>query len=66
MDSDLEKALKSEIERNEELLVEYKSIPQGVFGATLIEYSLKKARSALISCDIVELVKALQDLREIK
>ena len=52
--------------RVREVLGYYKEIgPAGAFGAAMIEQSLQKADKASISGDIVEMLAAYKDLREI-
>ena len=66
MDSNLEKELKLEIERNKEILKQYESIPQGIFAATLIKHSIKFAQNALGEGNLVHIIQSLKDLRENK
>lgn len=49
------------------LLVDYRSIgPAGEFGAMMIEAALRKADQAIISGDIVRMMRSYQELREFK
>lgn len=53
--------------RVREILGYYKEIgPSGAFGAAMIEESLRSADEAVISGDIVAMIRAYEDLREIK
>ena len=62
----LGEALPEEQARVREVLKAYHDIgPPGVFGATMIEQSLVAADQAVISGDIVAMVRAYQDLKEI-
>ena len=50
--------------RARELLVTYKELgPVGVFGATHIEDTLKKADQAVIQGDLVAMIQIYQDLK---
>jgi len=42
---------------------EYDKIPTGVFAATLMRESIKKAEAAVASGEVVEMVKALDDVK---
>jgi hypothetical protein len=45
----------------------YKEIgPAGMFGAMMIEQTLRKADEAALSGDIVQMLAALQEMKEIK
>lgn len=53
--------------RARELLQAYNDIgPAGKFGVYVIEQALRRADTALASGDVVEIVKAYQELRELK
>ena len=57
-------ALPREQARVRELLGIYKSIgPAGMFAATLMEESLRRADKAVMSGDPVEIIKAYEDLK---
>ena len=56
-----------ELERVRELLGDYKDIgPSGSFGAAMIEAVLKRADKAIISGDVVEILKSYGELRDCK
>lgn len=49
-----------------ELLEQYVEIgPSGVFGAAMIKSALRRAAVAMASGDVVEIVKAYQEMKEI-
>jgi len=59
--------LPEEQARVREVLGYYKEIgPAGVFGATMIEQSLRKADEAVMSGDVVSMIAAYNDLKEIQ
>lgn len=58
----LVEGLHKEIVRCKELLEFYKEIPQGDFGAMIIEQKIQKAESALASGDPIEMVKSYNAL----
>lgn len=60
----LAEALAEEIQRNRELLEEYKRIPTGVFGATMIDLDIKNAVDALASGDVVEMAQAYEAMKD--
>jgi hypothetical protein len=65
MTENLPEALVREIERNRELLKEYKSIGvAGNFGARMIDYCINNAVEALASGDVIEMVKAYESMKE--
>lgn len=47
----------------ESVLPEYDKIPTGVFAATLMRESIKRAEKAIASGDAVECIAALKELR---
>jgi len=53
-----------EQQRCRKLLIEYKKIPTGVFGAACIEQVLREADAAAISGDVVEMVRAYNAMKE--
>ena len=60
-------ALPKEQARVRETLGHYKAIGSaGVFGAAMIEQSLQKADQAIISGDVVAMLTAYEDLKEIE
>jgi hypothetical protein len=59
--------LPKEQARVREILGHYREIgPAGAFGAAFIEASLKKADKAIMSGDLVEMIKAYNELKEYK
>ena len=56
--------LQKELKRNRELLKMYEEIPQGIFGATIIRQSIKKAESAMANGDTVEMLRCFKDLQK--
>ena len=56
-------ALANEIQRNRELLEEYKKIPAGAFGAALIDLDIKNAVKALASGDVLEILQAYEAMK---
>ena len=56
-------ALANEIKRNFELLEEYKKIPTGTFGATMISQDIDNAVDALASGDVIEMLKAYEVMK---
>lgn len=64
-DETLGEALPKEIARVRELLCEYKRLgPVGIFGATMIEQDLKEADEAMITGDIVAMVRVYKKLKD--
>jgi hypothetical protein len=62
--ANLIEAIQSECNRlREVVLPEYDKIPTGVFAATLMRESIKKAEAAVASGEVVEMVKALDDVK---
>jgi hypothetical protein len=63
----LAEKLPEEMARVRKVLGHYKEIgPAGMFGAAMIEQSLRKADKAVMSGDLVTMIAAYQDLQEIK
>ena len=63
----LAEALPKEQARVREVLEHYKEIgPSGLFGAAMIEQSLQRADKAIMSGDVVAMIAAYKDLKEIK
>jgi hypothetical protein len=59
--------LPEEMARVREVLGHYKEIgPAGMFGAAMIEQSLRAADKAVMSGDLVAMISAYQDLKEIE
>ncbi len=60
-------ALPKEQARVREILGHYKEIgPAGMFGAAMIEASLRKADAAVMSGDLLAMIDAYNDLNEYK
>ena len=57
-------ALSREIERCQELLIEYEGIPTGAFGASTTRCEIEIARGATEAQDAVAMVRAFAGLRE--
>lgn len=66
MPENLIEGIQRELKRNRELLVEYESIPQGVFGATMIKHTIIQAEKAIAVNDVTEMIKVLAELQETK
>lgn len=62
--NNLPEELAKEIQRNRELLEEYKKIPMGVFGAIMIEKDIENAINALAGGDVVEMLVAYQNIKD--
>ena len=62
----LAEALPIEQARCRELLHEYKNLPMnaGMFGAALIEQSLRRADAAVMSGDVVAMLRSYQELKD--
>lgn len=56
-------ALPAEIERVQELLPLYDEIPTGIFAATMMRQSIKRAHAAMIAGDVVEMLRCYEDLK---
>jgi hypothetical protein len=59
----LAEALAKEIERNRELLEEYKKIPTGAFGAMMINRDINNAIEALASGDVIQILLAYESIK---
>ena len=59
-------ALPREIERVQELIKEYESVPNGNIAASLMKADIKRANEAMISGDIVGMVSAYSALKDYK
>lgn len=66
MKGSLAEALPKEQKRVREVLELYKAIPAGALGAAFIEQSLNKAEKAAASGDVVLMIAAYEELREIE
>ena len=58
--------LQKELDRNKKLLKIYEAIPQGIFGATMIKQTIKKAETSMANNDTVAMLKHYQKLRKIE
>jgi len=59
----LAQGLVMELNRNRELLLEYKGIGQdGAFGAAMIEYKIKRGEAAQGNGDVIEMLEAFSEL----
>lgn len=57
-------ALPNEISRVNDLIVEYKSVgPPGYFAASMMKASVDNAVRALASGDVIEMIRAYEDLK---
>ena len=67
MNESLAEALPKEMARVREVLGHYKEIgPAGMFGAAFIEQDLREADQAVISGDLVRMIKAYKKLQGIE
>jgi hypothetical protein len=63
MSETLGEALPHEIERVQELLKEYESIPTGIFAATLMKQAIRKAHDVMMSGDLVGMIAVYEELK---
>jgi hypothetical protein len=57
--------IQQELDRNRELLQEYKNIgPAGMFGATMIQNAIKTAEKAIAHGDTIQMLKSYNELKE--
>jgi hypothetical protein len=61
--SNLAEGLEKEIQRNRELLEEYKKIPTGQFGAAMIDADIKRAVAALSSGNVIKMLQAYEAMK---
>lgn len=67
MSESLGEALPKEIARARKILGYYREIgPAGIFGATMIEAELREADQAMMSGDVVAMMRIYKELQEIK
>lgn len=59
-------ALPKEIERCQELVALYKTIPTGAFGAAMIQNDIKAAHKAMMEQDLPAMIRAYNALKECK
>jgi hypothetical protein len=54
-----------EMNRVREIITEYKSIPKnaGMMAASLMELSIKKAEKSIKDNDVIEMIRAYEDLK---
>jgi hypothetical protein len=55
-----------QMNRCREVLTHYDAIPQGVFGATMIRASIRNAENAIKENDVIKMLAAYHDLKEIE
>lgn len=55
--------LQAEIDRCQELLAEYRAIPTGAFGALIIQEVLRRATAAILSGDVVAMLRVYEELK---
>jgi dihydropteroate synthase len=56
-------ALPKEIERVQELIKEYESVPMGHIAASLMKEDIKKAHAAMMSGDLVATIAVYEELK---
>lgn len=61
--ANLAEALDYEINRNRELLDDYRKIPTGGFGATMIDRDIRNAVTALASGDVIQMLQAYSAMK---
>lgn len=66
MSDNLVEAILEEIDRVNELIKIYESIPTGGFGAAMLKVTLQDAKKALASGDVIQMTVACKQLQEIK
>jgi hypothetical protein len=64
--SSLGEALPREIERVQELIGQYESVPMGHVAAAMMKQEIKKAHDAMISGDLVGMIAAYKELKGFK
>ena len=64
--ANLIEGIQEEQTRCRDLLVLYKAIPTGGFGAAVIELALKNSNKAIASGDAVEMLMAYNELKKIE
>lgn len=62
--TNLAEGLEKEIQRNRDLLEEYKQIPTGGFGAMVLEKYIRDAVAALASGDVVKMAQAYEAMKD--
>lgn len=65
MSENLMDGLFKEMNRLREILPHYEAIPQGAFGAALIRQAIASAEQSIRDNDVVQMVVAYQNLKEI-
>ena len=63
MSESLAEALPREIERVQDLIVIYMSVPMGYFAASLMKESIRQAHKAMTEGDVVGMLHAHEDLK---
>jgi hypothetical protein len=59
-------ALPREIERVQEIIKEYESVPGGEIAAMMMRQDIRKAHEAMMSGDLVGMIAAYKELKEYK
>jgi hypothetical protein len=60
-------ALLRELNRNRELLAEYENIgAPGMFGATMLRQSIRRAENSISTGNVFEMLQAFEDLKQSK
>jgi len=59
-------SIHKEMDRARELLVEYRKIPTGFFGATIIDQTIKQAEKAIEEDDVVKMLVAYEELKKLE
>lgn len=56
-------ALPREIQRVQELIPLYESVPMGFIAASMMRTSIAKAHAAMMAGDLVEMIRVYEDLK---
>jgi len=59
----LAEALPKEIERVQELIPLYQSVPMGFIAAGFMKESIRRAHAAMMAGDVVAMLRTLEDLK---
>ncbi len=62
----LAEAIQAELKRARELLVAYKGIPTGAWGAMAIERAIEATEKAMLESDTVALLQCYEELKGLK
>jgi hypothetical protein len=63
MSETLADALPREIERVQELITIYESVPMGFLAASMMRQSIKQAHAAMMAGDVVAMLRCHEDLK---